>query len=94
MTKNKIICPRCFGNGYIRIPNKAVGFNEEVIAQCTMMILMTGCSELLLLSSGAGVAVSHNVYAKAYNSADILTIMHTDKGIKQHAYEKLKNKND
>jgi len=59
-----------------------------------MMILMTGCSELLLLSSGAGVAVSHNVYAKAYNSADILTIMHTDKGIKQHAYEKLKNKND
>ena len=35
MTK-KIICPRCFGNGYIRIPNKAVGFNEQVIAQCTM----------------------------------------------------------
>ena len=32
----KIICPRCFGNGYIRIPNKAVGFNEQVIAQCTM----------------------------------------------------------
>ncbi len=36
MTKNKIICPRCFGNGYIRIPNKAVGFDEQVIAQCTM----------------------------------------------------------
>jgi len=32
----KIICLRCFGNGYIRIPNKAVGFNEQVIAQCTM----------------------------------------------------------
>ena len=32
----KIICPRCFGNGYIRIPNKAVGFKEQVIAQCTM----------------------------------------------------------
>ena len=31
-----MICPRCFGNGYIRIPNKAVGFNEQVIAQCTM----------------------------------------------------------
>ena len=36
MTKNKIICPRCFGNGYIRIPNKAVGFDEQIIAQCTM----------------------------------------------------------
>jgi len=36
MTKNKIVCPRCFGNGYIRIPNKAVGFDEQVIAQCTM----------------------------------------------------------
>ena len=36
MTKNKIVCPRCFGNGYIKIPNKAVGFNEQVIAQCTM----------------------------------------------------------
>ena len=36
MTKNKMICPRCFGNGYIRIPNKAVGFDEQIIAQCTM----------------------------------------------------------
>jgi hypothetical protein len=34
--KERMICPRCFGNGYIRIPNKAVGFNEQVIAQCTM----------------------------------------------------------
>ena len=36
MTKNKIVCPRCFGNGYIRIPNEAVGINKQVIAQCTM----------------------------------------------------------
>ena len=34
--KERIICPRCTGNGYIRIPNKAVGFNEQVIVQCTM----------------------------------------------------------
>ena len=33
---NKVICPRCIGNGYIRIPNEAVGIKKEVIAQCTM----------------------------------------------------------
>jgi len=36
MTKNKVICPRCFGNGYIRIPNEAVGISKQIIAQCTM----------------------------------------------------------
>ena len=35
-TKNKQICPRCTGNGYIRIPNQAVGNPNEIIAQCTM----------------------------------------------------------
>jgi DnaJ-class molecular chaperone len=37
MTKiKKIICPRCTGNGYVRIPNEAVGISKEIIAQCTM----------------------------------------------------------
>ena len=36
MTKTKKICPRCFGNGYIRIPNEAVGIPKQVIAQCAM----------------------------------------------------------
>ena len=36
MTKNKVICPRCFGNGYIRIPNETVGVPKQIIAQCTM----------------------------------------------------------
>jgi transcription elongation factor Elf1 len=36
--KNKIhICPRCKGNGYIKIPNKSVEEPEkEVTVQCTM----------------------------------------------------------
>ena len=33
---NKMICPRCMGNGYIRIPNEAVGIPKQIIAQCTM----------------------------------------------------------
>jgi len=33
---NKVVCPRCTGNGYIKIPNQAVGNPTEIIAQCTM----------------------------------------------------------
>ena len=32
--KNKIICPECKGNGYVRIPYQLA--KEEVTAQCGM----------------------------------------------------------
>ena len=32
--KNKIICPTCKGNGYIRVPYRLV--KEEVTAQCSV----------------------------------------------------------
>ena len=33
----KIICPRCKGNGYIKIPHESVEkLNKSVIAQCSM----------------------------------------------------------
>jgi len=33
----KIICPRCKGNGYIKIPHESVeNLNKSVIAQCSM----------------------------------------------------------
>jgi len=32
--KNKVICPTCKGNGYIKVPFKLV--KEEIIAQCTV----------------------------------------------------------
>jgi len=43
-----------------------------------------------MLSSGAGIAVSQNAYAKAYSGVDILTIMSTEKNIKTHIYHSLK----
>ena len=55
-----------------------------------MLLLTTSCSELLLLSSIGGVAVSQSPAIKAYNGIDALTIMSTDKDIKKHAYDKLK----
>ena len=52
------------------------------------MITITGCSEFALLMSGSSIAISQNAYVRAYNGADVLTIMHSDKSIKKHAYEK------
>ena len=56
--------------------------------------MTTSCSELLLLSSGAGVIASQSPIVKAYNGADMITIVTTDKDIKKHAYDKLKDKKD
>jgi len=55
-----------------------------------ILILTTSCSEILLLSSIGGVAVSQSPAIKAYNSIDAITIMNTDKDIKKHVYEKIK----
>tara|TARA_R100001244_G_scaffold13562_1_gene15279 strand:+ start:254 stop:427 length:174 start_codon:yes stop_codon:yes gene_type:complete len=43
-----------------------------------------------MLSSGAGIAVSHSAYAKAYSGIDFLTIMRTEKDIKTHVYHSLR----
>ncbi len=59
-----------------------------------ILLMMTSCSELLLLSSGAGVVASQSPIVKAYNGADMITIVTTDKDIKKHAYDKLKDKKD
>tara|TARA_R100000908_G_C3609451_1_gene60452 strand:+ start:170 stop:334 length:165 start_codon:yes stop_codon:yes gene_type:complete len=45
----------------------------------------------LLLGSIGGTVVSQTPAVKAYNGIDALTIMQTEKGIKQHAYERMKN---
>jgi hypothetical protein len=59
-----------------------------------MVLVLTSCSEVLLLGSLGGAVVSHSPAVKAYNGVDVLTIGKTDKSIKQHAYEKLKGEND
>jgi len=58
------------------------------------MIILAGCTELAILSSGAGVTVSNNVYAKAYSSIDFLTIIRTEKNIKTHLYETIRHDDD
>jgi len=53
-------------------------------------ILTSSCTEFAILSSGAGIAVSQNAYAKVYSGLDFLTIMRTEKDIKTHIYHSLK----
>jgi hypothetical protein len=55
-----------------------------------MLMAFTGCSEFAILMSGSSIAISQNAYVKAYNGADMLTIMATEKDIKKHAYDKVK----
>ena len=54
-----------------------------------VVTLTSSCTEFALFSSTAGVAVSHNVYAKAYSGVDFLTIIQTEKDIKTHVYNHL-----
>ena len=55
-----------------------------------IFIIISGCTEFAILMSGSSIAISQNAYVKAYNGIDVLTIMHSDKSIKKHVYEKTK----
>ena len=63
---------------------------QKLIAVILLTLLITGCSEFALLMSSSSVAISQNAYVKAYNGMDVLTIMGTEKSIKKHAYDKVK----
>ena len=52
------------------------------------LLITTGCSEFALLMSAGSIGASQNVYAKAYNGIDVLTLMSTEKSMKQHMYDK------
>jgi len=54
------------------------------------LLLLTGCSQFALLSSGAGIAITNNAYVKVYNGIDLATAITTKKDIKTHAYHYVK----
>jgi len=55
-----------------------------------LLVACISCSELALIGSGTSLAISQNAYSKAYGGIDFLTIMQTEKDIKAHAYNKMK----
>ena len=58
--------------------------------QVVMMILHLLNGEIAKIP--VAIAISQNVYSKAYSGADVITIIQTDKSIKEHAYDKIKKK--
>ena len=64
---------------------------KKVILCILVLMVCTSCSEILLLSSMGGTIISQSPAVKAYNGVDMLTIIKTEKDIKQHAYERIKN---
>ena len=67
---------------------------RKILTLCIILITCSSCSEFAILASGTSIAVSQNAYAKAYSGVDMLTIMSTDKDIKRHVYEKIKEKGE
>ena len=65
-----------------------------VLTLTTVVLMLTSCSEVLLLGSIGGTVVSQSPAIKAYNGVDAVTIMKTKKDIKKHVYDKLKGEND
>ena len=56
-----------------------------------ILTFASGCTEFALLASGSSIPISQNAYVKAYNGIDMLTIMKTEKDIKKHVYENVKD---
>ena len=59
-----------------------------------IVIITSSCTEMAFIGGATTIGISQNPYAKAYSGIDVLTIMSTEKDIKSHVYEKLKEKND
>ena len=66
---------------------------RKIFTLCVILITCTSCSEFALLASGSSIALSQNAYAKAYSGVDMMTIMSTDKDIKRHVYDKVREFN-
>ena len=62
---------------------------NKILSLLAALIILTGCSEFALLSSGTSLAVSNNVYAKSWSGLDVGTYLVTKKDIKTHLYEKV-----
>jgi len=66
---------------------------KKIFLLCVILLTCTSCSEFALLASGASIAGSQNAYVKAYNGVDMMTIMSTEKDIKKHIYDKVREYN-
>ena len=69
-------------------PVRSIGLKLRLTVLFVILIFASGCSEFAMLMSGSSLAASQNMYVKVYNGIDVLTIMRTEKSVKEHVYEK------
>ena len=60
------------------------------LALIIVALMLTSCSELMIVGGLGGTVISQSPAVKAYNGIDVITIGQTEKSIKQHAYERIK----
>ena len=76
--------------GCVNLWARSIGLKLRLIILFTTLIFVSSCTEFALLMSGSSIAISQNAYVKAYNGIDVLTIMRTEKDIKNHVYTNVK----
>ena len=59
-----------------------------------IVIITSSCTEMAFIGGSTTIAISQNPYAKAYSGIDVITIMSTEKDLKSHVYDELKEKNE
>ena len=74
--------------GHANLRARSIGLKLRLTILFTTLIIVSGCTEFAILMSGSSIAISQNAYVRAYNGADFLTVITTEKSIKKHAYEK------
>ena len=74
--------------GCVNLWARSIGLKLRLTILFTTLIIVSGCTEFALVMSGSSIAISQNAYVKAYNGADFLTVISTEKSIKRHVYEK------
>ena len=63
---------------------------KKLFLVCVILSFCTSCSQFALIASGSSLAISQNAFAKAYSGIDMLTIMETEKDIKKHIYDTIR----
>ena len=63
---------------------------KSMMITLILTLCLSHCTEFAMLTSGAGIAASNSVYARAYSGIDFLTIIKTEKDIKTHLYENIR----
>jgi len=63
---------------------------KSLMSILILTLCLSHCTEFAMLTSGAGIAASNSVYARAYSGIDFLTIIRTEKDIKTHLYETIR----